>query len=59
MGEPRCPRCHRTLVRITLEVSGRSMTMRSCSRCDTREWEAAEGPVALAGVLEDLTRGDR
>jgi hypothetical protein len=54
-NEP-CPRCGRQLVEITLDAEERAMTLRSCSHCDLREWKALEGPLALDGVLDDLSR---
>jgi endogenous inhibitor of DNA gyrase (YacG/DUF329 family) len=56
MTNDRCPRCRRLLVEITIESGEHPMTMRSCSHCDVREWTSTAGPVALDGVLDDLTR---
>jgi hypothetical protein len=37
---PTCPRCHRDLVQITLDLEGRQVEMRSCSSCDQRWWRS-------------------
>lgn len=50
----RCPRCHRTLVEITINLEGDEVTMRSCSACDHRSWQREGEAVDLEGVLTDL-----
>jgi hypothetical protein len=50
----KCRRCTRAMVSITLEIDGRSRTLRSCSNCDIREWESESGDTSLDGVLSEL-----
>jgi hypothetical protein len=57
MPNDRCPRCERVLVEITLDAGDHSLTLRSCSHCDVREWSTDERPRPLDGVLDDLGRG--
>ncbi|MBA2282896.1 MAG: hypothetical protein H0W25_16940 [Acidimicrobiia bacterium] len=33
-----CRSCGRTLVCVDIKTDGRTVTMRSCTRCDRREW---------------------
>jgi uncharacterized protein (DUF983 family) len=48
-----CPRCHAgRLVEIALNVAERKVRMRSCSRCDTRWWDADGEGTPLPAVLE-------
>ena len=48
-----CPRCKTSrLVEIELSIDKRPVTMRSCSRCDTRWWDSEGEPLPLPGVLE-------
>ena len=55
MTQERCPSCERAYVEIDLEVGGRTMTLRSCSYCDTRRWITPDGETALDGVLADIS----
>ena len=50
-----CVRCGGTLVTITLNVGEGIRTLRSCSRCDHRWWQADGEPILLDGVLADLS----
>jgi hypothetical protein len=43
--------CRGSLVSISLRLEGRSMEMRSCSRCDMRFWQDEDGDVELPDVL--------
>jgi hypothetical protein len=43
------------MVGITLDIESEKRTLRSCSHCDVREWEAAEGSTSLQGVLSELS----
>lgn len=46
-----CPRCRNSqLVEINLTVGGEQVTMRSCSRCETRWWEHDGEPMSLEHV---------
>ena len=48
-----CPRCKTSrLVEIELTIDKRAVTMRSCSRCDTRWWDSEGESLQLPGVLE-------
>ncbi len=54
-----CPRCKASrLVEIKLTIDERAVTMRSCSRCDTRWWDSEGEALQLPGVLE-LARNRR
>jgi transcriptional regulator NrdR family protein len=49
----KCPRCKASqLVEIELTVGERAVTMRSCSRCDTRWWDSDGESLPLTGVLQ-------
>jgi len=39
---------------ITLDIDGEKRTLRSCSHCDLRLWEAEQGHTTLDNVLEAL-----
>ena len=43
------------MVAISLDIESEKRTLRSCSHCDVREWEAAEGSTNLQGVLSELS----
>ena len=48
-----CPNCKRSnLVEIALTVAQRKVTMRSCSRCDSRWWHKDGEAVRLPSLLE-------
>jgi DNA polymerase III alpha subunit (gram-positive type) len=48
----RCPLCKvANLVSISMTVSDRQLTMHSCSRCETKWWDADGENVGLATVL--------
>ena len=48
-----CPRCSGSrLVEIELVVDQRRVTMRSCSRCDTRWWDSDGKSIPLRSVLD-------
>ena len=52
----KCPVCHVSrLVEISLHLQGEPVRMRSCSRCDTRWWEAEGESLDLTDVLERAT----
>ncbi len=49
----KCPRCKTSrLMEIVTTVGDQEVTMRSCSRCDSRWWDRDGEPVALPEVLE-------
>jgi hypothetical protein len=49
----KCPKCTITrLVEVGLTIAQRKVTMRSCSHCDTRWWDAEGESIALPRVLE-------
>lgn len=51
-----CPNCRGgRLVRIGLTLKERNVTMHSCSRCDTRWWDAEGERLGLPNVLEMAT----
>ena len=43
------------MVALTLDIENEKRTLRSCSHCDVREWEAVDGQIDLAGVLSELS----
>lgn len=48
-----CPLCQiAQLVTISMHVNERRLTMKSCSRCETKWWEADGQNVGLSKVLE-------
>lgn len=50
-----CPKCRATqLVEIGVTVSGRSVTLHSCSHCETRWWDDEEGGVVELREILDL-----
>jgi hypothetical protein len=51
----RCSRCGAPAVEIVIEGESSSLTMRSCSVCDAREWASGDDPVELDTVLGELT----
>lgn len=50
----RCTRCGGPIVEIVLTSGDSDLTMRSCSKCDSREWANDGEPVELTDVLGDL-----
>jgi hypothetical protein len=48
---PTCPHCHGTLVRISLDLDGRRVEMRSCSPCDSRWWHDGGGDHSISMML--------
>jgi transcription elongation factor Elf1 len=51
-----CPNCRGArLVQIGLKLKERRVTMHSCSRCDTRWWDAEGERLGLPNVLEMAT----
>ena len=53
--QKKCPKCARLMVALTLDIENEKRTLRSCSHCDVREWEAVDGQIDLAGVLDELS----
>ena len=53
-ADVRCDRCTSVMIEITLTVSERPVTMRSCSQCDRRSWTADGEPLGLGVVLEQI-----
>ena len=52
----KCPRCKTArLVEIRVTVKERLVTMRSCSRCDSRWWDSDGESVPLPRVVELVT----
>lgn len=52
----RCPTCRGgDLTEIRLQLRGNSITMHSCSRCETRWWDQEGERVALHHVLAMVT----
>lgn len=49
-----CTQCGGPIVEIVLANDGSNLTMRSCSKCDAREWENDGEPVELDDVLGEL-----
>jgi len=51
-----CPSCLAPLIEIRL---GEELTLRSCSRCDSRFWSRGEATIDLDGALATVAAGDR
>jgi hypothetical protein len=51
-----CPSCLAPLIEIRL---GAELTLRSCSRCDSRFWSHGDQPAHLEQVLSEVARDDR
>jgi transposase-like protein len=50
-----CPKCSaRHLVEIGVTLQGRSVTLHSCSRCDSRWWDDERGAVIDLDQVIDL-----
>jgi hypothetical protein len=52
---PQCPSCAAPLVEIRL---GEELTLRSCSRCDSRWWLRGDSPADLEQVLTTVSDTD-
>lgn len=51
-----CPQCRaRRVIEIGVTVGGRSVTLRSCSGCDTRWWDNEGERLELRDVLDLAT----
>jgi len=51
-----CPNCRGSrLVESDITLRERTITMHSCSRCETRWWDREGEPVGLSHVLELAT----
>lgn len=53
--QKKCPKCARLMVALTLDIENEKRTLRSCSHCDIREWEAPDRAISLEGVLSELS----
>ena len=52
----KCPRCKTSRpVEIAVTIRDQEVTMRSCSRCDSRWWDSEGKSLALPHVLEMAT----
>jgi transposase-like protein len=50
-----CPKCSaRQLVEIGVNLSGKNVTLHSCSRCDSRWWDDEQGEVVQLDEVIDL-----
>ena len=50
-----CPKCSaRHLVEIGVTLQGKSVTLHSCSRCDTRWWDDDKGETIDLDAVIDL-----
>jgi hypothetical protein len=50
-----CPKCSaRHLVEIGVTLQGKSVTLHSCSRCDSRWWDDEQGDVIDLDEVIDL-----
>jgi Zn-finger nucleic acid-binding protein len=50
-----CPTCRaRQIVEIAVNLSGRNVTLHSCSKCETRWWDDDEGEVIELRDVIDL-----
>jgi hypothetical protein len=51
MASSRCDNCAAPVVEISLARGASTMTMRSCSRCDTRRWLSDGEQLGFDSVL--------
>ena len=58
MATTRCGQCESPLVEITIARGESTVSMRSCSTCDTRSWEADGRLVGLPDILEVVGKRD-
>ena len=50
-----CPKCRvRHTVQIAVSLSGRTVTLHSCSNCDTRWWDGEDGEAINLDEVIDL-----
>ena len=50
-----CPKCSvRRTVAIAVSLSGRTVTLHSCSNCDTRWWDDEDGSVINLREVIDM-----
>ena len=50
-----CPKCSaRHLVEIDVTLQGKSLTLHSCSKCDSRWWDDEQGDVIDLDQVIDL-----
>lgn len=54
-----CQRCTAPTVEITLHAGEDALVMRSCSRCDHREWLRQDAPAAITDVLASVATTGR
>jgi hypothetical protein len=54
-----CQRCKAPTVEITLHTAEDALLMRSCSRCDHREWLRQDAPAAITEVLASVATTGR
>jgi len=51
-----CPKCRaQRLVEIAVKIAGRTVTLHSCSKCDTRWWDDEGAVIDLPDVLDLAT----
>ena len=50
----RCERCAAPVVEISLSRGDSTMTMRSCSACDTRRWSSEGESLGFDSVLASV-----
>jgi hypothetical protein len=55
----RCPRCSSPLVEIRIAQGESTLRMRSCSTCDTRQWDTDGRVTGLDSVLAEVATKKR
>jgi hypothetical protein len=55
MGARTCPECDGPMIEIALANGDSPLVMRSCSRCDAREWSSAGQGIDLTSALRELS----
>ena len=54
-----CQRCKAPTIEITLHAGADALVMRSCSRCDHRQWLRQDAPAAITDVLASVATTGR
>lgn len=55
MSAARCPSCRGPVVEIVLGTGDSPLMMRSCSRCDARDWSKRGRTIDLTEALDQIS----
>jgi endogenous inhibitor of DNA gyrase (YacG/DUF329 family) len=55
MGARSCPECGGAVIEIEIASGETPLVMRSCSKCDAREWSADGRGIDLTTALRELS----